>query len=267
MESQKAGRKAAVERAARLAAVLKGLGYRGIHLSGIQKNFQTVSMIIDRFEQIQDQWRDFLEDFTFEFKHAFYFFDGFSKHAAGDANSVRTLSAPGWFEKTHYRLLGKIHDLFFSHDRSLSRFYEGICRRLDNPVAKRLITDLIEGPAKRMMLNCRHCGDCAIQHVGFLCPEAGCPKHTRNGACGGSRDSRCEVHPDRLCVRFRAYNRMVSFGHAGQLAQGCVPPRMWELDHTSSWINFHLRRDHQGTKAGIGMGCRANDCHVLPSLT
>lgn len=60
-------------------------------------------------------------------------------------------------------------------------------------------------------------------------------------------------------------NRMAPFGHADQLAQGCIPPRMWELDRTSSWINYHLRLDHQGATAGIGMNCRTDECHTLPS--
>ncbi len=32
------------------------------------------------------------------------------------------------------------------------------------------------------------------------------------------------------------------------LAQDFVPPRIWELHKTSSWINFHLGRDHQKKK-------------------
>ncbi len=46
-----------------------------------------------------------------------------------------------------------------------------------------------------------------IQHVAFLCPESQCPKHIRNGACGGSRNGGCEVYPDRKCVWFRAWER------------------------------------------------------------
>ncbi|MCP4718609.1 MAG: methylenetetrahydrofolate reductase, partial [Desulfobacteraceae bacterium] len=76
----------------------------------------------------------------------------------------------------------------------------------------------------------------------FLCPES-CPKHTRNGACGGSRDGFCEVHSDRKCVWVRAYNRLEHCG--AHLGQEVVPPRMWELNKTSSWINFHLGKDHQ----------------------
>ena len=51
-----AGRKAAaaIERAARLAAVLKGLGYRGMHIGGIHRRFDAVGLILDRLAKIQD---------------------------------------------------------------------------------------------------------------------------------------------------------------------------------------------------------------------
>jgi methylenetetrahydrofolate reductase (NADPH) len=35
---------------------------------------------------------------------------------------------------------------------------------------------------------------------------------------------------------------------AHTLAKDFVPPRMWELNNTSSWINFHLGKDHQKKK-------------------
>ncbi|WP_167496545.1 hypothetical protein [Desulfopila sp. IMCC35006] len=43
----------------------------------------------------------------------------------------------------------------------------------------------------------------------------------------------------------RPYDRLE---HADKLIiflKDKVPPRNWELNETSSWINFHLNRDHQ----------------------
>jgi methylenetetrahydrofolate reductase (NADPH) len=39
---------------------------------------------------------------------------------------------------------------------------------------------------------------------------------------------------------------------------------MWELDRTSSWLNFHLERDHQGAGSEIARLCRASSCRMLP---
>jgi methylenetetrahydrofolate reductase (NADPH) len=127
----------------------------------------------------------------------------------------------------------------------------------------RLFFHLAEHPAKRVLLGCRQCGDCAIQHVGFLCPESGCPKHTRNGACGGSHNGRCEVNPERFCVWYRAHNRWAVDGKTRALCDGCVPPRMWELDRSSSWLNFHLRRDHHSAGGEISRFCREATCRLI----
>jgi methylenetetrahydrofolate reductase (NADPH) len=47
-----------------------------------------------------------------------------------------------------------------------------------------------------------------------------------------------------------------------EMAAGCVPPRMWELDQTSSWLNFHLQRDHQGASAEVVAACRKAECRL-----
>jgi len=35
-------------------------------------------------------------------------------------------------------------------------------------------------------------------------------------------------------------------GLPDKIYQGFIPQRKWELDQTSSWINFHFGKDHQG---------------------
>jgi methylenetetrahydrofolate reductase (NADPH) len=39
---------------------------------------------------------------------------------------------------------------------------------------------------------------------------------------------------------------------------------MWELNNTSSWLNFHLRRDHQNNGSEIAKFCRQASCRLLP---
>jgi hypothetical protein len=141
----------------------------------------------------------------------------------------------------------------------LAPYLEKAFRALDRHVYGRLLADWMEGIPKRRLLDCLMCGDCGIQHVAFLCPESQCPKHLRNGACGGSRDAMCEVYPDRKCVWFRAYQRWASTGRLNEMSSSCVAPRMWELDRTSSWINFHLKRDHQ-TSARFTEWCPSDGC-------
>jgi hypothetical protein len=188
------GRALAVERAARLGAVLKGLGYRGIHF------------------------------------------------------------------------LKAVHDQFFNFDAPLAPFLRSIAHRLGRRASGRLLAQLLEDPVKTLLLECRRCGDCAIQHVAFLCPESQCPKHIRNGACGGSRNGCCEVFPERKCVWFRAWERWADAGHPEEMVTDCIPPRLWELDGTSSWMNFHLQRDHQSASGDILQACRAAECRIPPDI-
>jgi methylenetetrahydrofolate reductase (NADPH) len=257
---KQSGRQAAVERAARLGAVLKGLGYRGIHLGGIHRTFEMAKQILDRLEAIQDQWMEFLPQFDFGPPGGYYVFN--QRAGAPTAHPGFGLYRPEVkpLERGRYRLLKFLHDMFFTPHR----FYARLCRYLDRPMGIRVLMDLVEGPAKELLLNCLHCGDCAIQHVGFLCPESGCPKHIRNGACGGSRNGRCEVFPERFCIWYRAYGRLAAADAAQEMVRGCVPPRMWELNQSSSWVNYHLGRDHQSASSALAQRCRTRECRLIP---
>jgi methylenetetrahydrofolate reductase (NADPH) len=258
-QNQAHGRMMAIERAARLGAVLKGLGYRGIHIAGVHRGFGLVAAILDRMAAIEERWRDFVADFDFATGKAAQ--DDRRPARAGRWRSPLPLPA-----RIHFRFLKAVHDGFFREDSDLAGILRSLAGWLDRRQVGRLLVHALEDPAKILLLDCRRCGDCAIQHVGFLCPESQCPKHIRNGACGGSRDGRCEVFPERDCVWFRACRRWAFAGRLQEMAAGCVPPRMWELDATSSWLNFHLRRDHQGVAAEVVSACRQTECRLPPEI-
>jgi methylenetetrahydrofolate reductase (NADPH) len=260
---RKAGKTAAVERAARLGVVLKGLGYRGIHLGGIHRDFDTAGSILDRMEKIEADWRSFIPDFDYPQPGGFYAFRETPPDPVSTSRFGQYPQPLPVIDRVLYPLMRHTHRIFFNFDFPLAPLFRTVCRLLDSGMTARLFMHLAEHPLKRILLGCLRCGDCAIQHVGFLCPESGCPKHTRNGACGGSRHGMCEVNPDRRCVWFRAHNRLASRGKVAELCNGCVPPRMWELNNTSSWLNFHLRRDHQSDGGEISGCCRQTTCRLL----
>ena len=257
------GRAAAIERAARLGAILKGLGYRGIHLGGIHRDFSMVGRILDRMHQIEDDWQSFLPEFDDPQPGGYYAFR--ERPPAPLTIPVFGRQSPPLpvADRLLFPFMRAVHYLFFNFDSPLAPLCRLASRTLGSGMAGRLFLLLAEHPVKRILLDCLQCGDCAIQHVGFLCPESKCPKHIRNGACGGSRHGMCEVNPDRPCVWFRAHNRLAAMGNIAELCHDCVPPRMWELNHTSSWLNFHLRRDHQSNGGEIAGCCRQTTCHLL----
>ena len=239
----RAGLKTAIERAAQLGVILKGLGYRGIHIGGIHRSFTAVGAILDRMAEIEDSWEDFLGEFNRVNAQTYYCFD---KRLAPEENlPVVSRIKQTLTEHFPHGMLKAAHHLFFDKTARLAPVYGRLAGFLEKTNKAWMLKLILEDPLKKPLLACQSCGDCAIQHTAFLCPESGCPKHTRNGACGGSRDGFCEVNPDRLCVWVRAYKRLKHCGMAHTLGSDFVPPRMWELDKGSSWVNFHLGKDHQ----------------------
>ncbi len=252
------GRQMAIERAARLGVVLKGLGYRGMHIGGVHTRFDPVAKILDRMAAIADRWPDYVAEFNFPMTNGFY---AFPEPDAPDPAFNQNHPALPIVEKLRFESMRFFHERFFTFDSDTTTpQHHELCRWIDDSHWIKTIFEQVESVAKIALLGCRECGDCGIQHLAFLCPESQCPKHTRNGACGGSANGRCEVHPEQPCVWTRAYKRLASRGQIQQMAAGCVPPRMWELDHTSSWLNFHLMRDHQSVSQDLAGLCAAPAC-------
>ncbi len=248
-ETPKQGLRLAIERAAKLGAVLKGLGYRGMHISGVQKSFDVVGRILDRMQEIEKDWKDFYQEFDFPQPDGFYVFANDDQDDKPNSLFGRTPIDLSIKDQLHYSLMKKAHDQFFSVKSPFAPMCRKASRWIDQHKHIEKVVSSIENTTKKVLLDCQHCGDCGIQHVGFLCPESQCPKHIRNGQCGGSRDGMCEVFPDKQCVWVRAYNRITY--HKDEMPVECIAPRMWELNKTNSWINFHLKRDHQGVSPQV----------------
>lgn len=256
------GLRVAIERAAKLGVILKGLGYRGIHIGGIHSSFETAARILDRMDEIEDRWRDFLPEFDYPQKNGFYIY---LREAMMKNTFDRTQKGPNpitLFDKTQFHFLNKMHDIFFNFESPAASWIKTISRLLDKNRFGHMLIHLLEDPFKILLLSCQRCGDCGIQHLAFQCPESGCPKYTRNGACGGSLNGMCEVRPEQQCVWVRAYNRWSSIGRTDHMFSECVPPRMWELNHTSSWLNFHLGRDHQTASTEVARLCSSVTCKL-----
>ncbi len=242
-ENPRQGLKSAIERAAKLGVMLKGLGYRGIHIGGIHRSFQTVGAILDRMDEIEGDWEEFRGEFESKNSNTYYMFNK-KRETTGKKPLIHRLKEM-LTDHIPYKIFNAAHGLFFDKKSMLAPVYKKISLVLDEHHKTWLVKRCLEDPLKILFLSCQGCGDCSIQHLAFQCPESGCPKHTRNGPCGGSLDGCCEVYPEKLCVWVRAYERLKNAHNLENFLNDDVPPRMWELNKTSSWINFHLGRDHQ----------------------
>ena len=139
---------------------------------------------------------------------------------------------------------------------ALSRIYgwlESLLVRLD-PLWRAIGHERLEKPfaavertVKGFLFDCQMCGACVLSSTGMSCPM-NCPKHLRNGPCGGVReDGNCEVIPAMKCVWVAAYegSQDIPGGvQAMRVIQFAVDRR---LSGTSSWLR--VVRDKTGAGA------------------
>jgi methylenetetrahydrofolate reductase (NADPH) len=238
------GKSASLERCARLAAVLKGLGYRGAHFAG-PLTYEELKTIVTRLAQIENQWQSFLPQFDYPRSAGFYLYE---KDEATGLNSKRPArkkhrSPAAW---AAWGGTNAFHGAMFDRNSKLYPRLKKIAAKAEKSKTLGTAVSLVEDAAKKILFNCKKCGDCALPDTAYLCPESQCPKFMRNGPCGGSRKTRCEVRKERTCVWVRAYERLKSHRIENRLAQLCIPPRNWALNQTSSWLNYWLGRDYHG---------------------
>lgn len=55
---------------------------------------------------------------------------------------------------------------------------------------------------------CGACGQCYLGITGGLCPVVDCAKSLLNGPCGGAKDGKCEVNPEKDCVWIEIFKRL-----------------------------------------------------------
>lgn len=73
---------------------------------------------------------------------------------------------------------------------------------------------------------CRACGECLLAITG-VCVVTLCPKSMLNGPCGGYRDGKCEVFPNRRCVWIVAYSILERRGLVEMFYETILGPKDW----------------------------------------
>jgi hypothetical protein len=75
---------------------------------------------------------------------------------------------------------------------------------------------------------CAGCGDCLLAVTGGICPVARCTKGLLNGACGGTKDNKCELSSERDCAWILIYDSLKRQGKLDLLKE-YRPPRDYQL--------------------------------------
>jgi methylenetetrahydrofolate reductase (NADPH) len=253
------GKGARLERAARLIAILKGLGYNGAHIEGLNLRMRDVDVMLDRASEIGENWRDHMRAFDYSPRNAYFMFKGgrsfdfLDRHRQNgkdlrDSINVtpkrRILSPTFW-------IMRLVHNLFFVEDTRGYRMMQGLTRLAEKRTFWYRLFRFIELSVKKTLFDCKECDDCALFKLQYLCAEARCPKSQRIGPCGGCRaDGHCEVNPDRKCVWELIYWRAKNCNEVEGL-NFLIPPRNWKLHRTSSWVNYFSKRDHSAVKLSV----------------
>jgi methylenetetrahydrofolate reductase (NADPH) len=223
-----AGLAARLERAARMVAILRGLGYAGAYLGG-DHQADRVRWIIKRSEALAPRWEEFAEELNFAPKNGFYFFD--SPKASPKKRSV----VP--------RLLDTLGELFpVNKQGNLRNILVNLFRWVDKKPAISRGVERFEFAIKSPLFGCQTCGNCVLGQMEYVCPQT-CPKNMRNGPCGGTKSGQCEV-VDRPCIWTAVFERAKSAGRLEDL-KVYIPPPTRALKGTSSWVNFFLGRDNR----------------------
>jgi methylenetetrahydrofolate reductase (NADPH) len=239
------GRSSSLLRAAKLIAVLRGMGYDGVHIGGAHLTSEDIAWVIGKSLDLFGEWTSFVSEFDYPQPGGFYLYE---KDPATGLN--RDTVAPRGNRSARsvgHSVMRSFHRAIFAPEAPL---YGTICaffKALEGTLLKRLVTEL-EYWIKFISSRCRRCGDCTLAEMAFLCPQSQCPKFLFNGQCGGSMEGWCEVFPgEQRCIFVRAYDRLKAYGEEGSLGgEQVIRPRNWALDQTSSWANYFLGRDHRG---------------------
>jgi len=75
--------------------------------------------------------------------------------------------------------------------------------------------------------NCSACGDCLLALTGGICPVTRCAKGLLNGACGGARNGKCELDPEKDCAWELIFQRLERLGKLDRIKE-LRPPRDYQ---------------------------------------
>ena len=85
---------------------------------------------------------------------------------------------------------------------------------------------------------CEACAQCYLNITGGICPIVDCSKSLVNGQCGGAKNGKCEVSPDKDCAWEKIQQRLAAQGRLEELTAQPVQVRDW------SKVNFKVINDY-----------------------
>ncbi len=85
---------------------------------------------------------------------------------------------------------------------------------------------------------CDACAQCYLNVTGGICPIVDCSKSLVNGQCGGAKNGKCEVSPDKDCAWEKIYQRLAAQGRLEEFLNQPVQIRDY------SKVNFKKTQEY-----------------------
>ena len=85
---------------------------------------------------------------------------------------------------------------------------------------------------------CDACAQCYLTMTGGICPIVDCSKSLVNGQCGGAKNGKCEVSPDKDCAWEKIQQRLAAQGRISELTSRPVQLRDY------SKVNFKVINEY-----------------------
>jgi methylenetetrahydrofolate reductase (NADPH) len=232
-EAPDGGLQARLERAAKMVAILKGIGYAGAYLGGTHDS-RYITQIIRRAEELAPGWEELFEQLQFGKKDGFYLYkrDPQSKPKRSFLPTVmdaagKALPVVPWSKNVKAS--------------RVRRAIEGVFRWLERHPLLSHWFERFEYYSKKGIFGCQNCGNCVLGHMEYVCPQT-CPKQMRNGPCGGVRaNGHCEVRPEMRCVWVQAWEGSRRMSEGDRITE-LQPPVDHRRKGTSAWLRVVRER-------------------------
>lgn len=244
------GRQARLDRAAKMYAVVKGMGLSGVCISGQGVPYESVEYIIGKGQELTRNWHDLVHEFDYPQRNGFYFFEEEISTGLNQPKQSPRIQKPT--RPLVYLFSLAVHAVVFEPKSPVFKLLRPLMKFIDAHRWLNKAFGAFEFWNKAAIYGCLNCGDCALFDVAYLCPVSQCPKNQRNAPCGGSFEGWCEVYPgEKKCIWVRAYLRLKARHKEDSIGDYIVPPNEWELWQSSSWLNYYMGRDHVSKKMAI----------------
>ncbi|MBR4308078.1 MAG: methylenetetrahydrofolate reductase C-terminal domain-containing protein, partial [Oscillospiraceae bacterium] len=117
---------------------------------------------------------------------------------------------------------------------------QGVAKLLDKPVYAACDSLNYNGHHGMALTKktCEACAQCYLGMTGGICPVVDCSKSLLNGQCGGAKDGKCEVSPDKDCAWQKIQERLEQQGRLSELCAQPVQLRDY------SKVNFKVIQDY-----------------------